>query len=169
MTQSKPSLADAVACLNRGDVATALALAESVLAEQDDSAKLRHLLGVACCRLGKLDAGIDHLEWAAQLAPHDPAILMLLMRAMIDAGRPRDALSRPFDAAGLAPPALLGLWRTRAEAAHHAGDAPIEAEALERAVLLDPADIRAREHLAGLLLSLDRPAAALAHLEEVPV
>lgn len=169
MTQSNSSLAEAIACLDRGDVAAALALAEAVLGEQGDSANLRHLLGVACCRLGKLDAGIDHLERAAQLAPDDPAILMLLMRALIDGGRPRDALTRPFNAAGLAPSALLGLWRTRAEAAHHAGDASIEAEALERAVVLNPADIRAREHLVGLLLSLDRPAAALAHLEEVPV
>lgn len=168
VTQSNSSLAGAIACLNRGDVAAALAHAEAVLAEQGDSAKLRHLLGVACCRLGKLDAGIDHLERAAQLAPDDPAILMMLMRAMIDDGRPRDALTRPFDAAGLPPPALLGLWRTRAEAAHHAGDAPIEADALERAVLLDPGDHRAREHLVGLLLSLDRPARALSHLEELP-
>lgn len=48
------------------------------------------------------------------------------------------------------------------------GNIDQETDALERIVLLDPADTASRELLIALLMSLDRPAAALAYLDSLP-
>ena len=165
MIEPTDLFARAVGLLKSGDVQSAREIAERAIANTGESASLRHFLGVACCQGGDLDAGIGHLERAAELAPRDLGVLLMLMRALIDAGRPRDALSRAFKGDGVPRPALLELWRTRAEAAHRAGDAQLEADALERVILLDQADGRARELLVSLLLSLDRHEAALEQLE----
>lgn len=160
--------ARAIALFKHGDIDAARAAAHNAIIAGGESAQMRHLLGLACCRAGDLAEGINHLERAAALAPRDPNILVMLMRALIDADRPREALSRPFEAAGLGTPALLALWRTRAEAAHRAQDAYLEAEALQRAVLLDPADHEFRERLVPMLMSLDQPAQALAQIDALP-
>ena len=161
--------ARAVALFRKGDVEAARQVAEDALAQSGETAPLRHFLGVISCRCGDLEEGISHLERAAELVPHDPATLLMLMRALIDAGRPRDALLRPFRGDELPKPVLLTLWRTRAEAAHLADDMHQEADALERIVVLDPADSLARDLLVQLLLSLGRPEAALKQINFMPL
>lgn len=168
MTDLTDPIARGAALLNRGDAVGARALAEAALAAGGDSAALRHLLGVACCQGGDLPQGVVHLQRAIELAPRAPTVLIMLMRALIDVGRPRDALLLPFGGDDVPRPALLQLWRTRAEAAHQAGDDVHEIEALEKAALLDPSDDRAVEMTVPLLVSLDRHAEALARLDALP-
>lgn len=168
VTQANQRISQAIALFRQGDLDSARKAAEAELAAGTESAALRHLLGVACCRAGDLAAGILHLERAAALKPNDPAILVMLMRAQMDSGRPRDALGHAFNAEGLSQPELLLLWRTRAEAAHKAEDPRQEADALERVIKLDPNDMKARELIVPLLVSFDRPADAMVHLDAMP-
>ena len=169
MTDPTDPIARAAALLNRGDAPGARALAEVVLTEGGDGAALRHLLGVACCQSGDLQQGVLHLQRAVQLAPRAPGVLIMLMRALIDIGRPRDALMLPFGGEDLPRPALLALWRTRAEAAHRAGEDRDEIDALQKVALLDPADGQAREMAVPLLVSMDRCAEALTYLDAIPL
>ena len=97
MTEPTDLFSRAVDLLKSGDAKSAREIAERAIANTGESASLCHFLGVACCQCGDLDAGIGHLERAAELAPRDLGVLLMLMRALIDAGRPRDALSRAFE------------------------------------------------------------------------
>ena len=164
----RAAAARAIALFQQGDLDAARSAAHSAISGDGESAQMRHLLGVLCCRAGDLGEGVTHLEHAAELAPRDPGILVMLMRVLIDSGRPSEALSRPFEATGMPSSALLALWRTRAEAAHHAHEPFLEAEALQRGLLLDPADRPARERLVPMLMSLDQPAQALAQIDALP-
>lgn len=168
VTQPNPHIADAIALFRRGDLKAARQAAETELAAHGESAVLLNLLGVACCRAGDLEDGIGYLRQAANLKSSDPSILVPLMRALIDSGRAIEALDIAFDADNLSPAELLILWKTRAEAAHHAEDVRHESEALERVLRLDPADVKAREAIVPLLISIDQPGAAVTHLDLLP-
>ncbi len=164
MSTSADSIAAALAAFRSGDTSRTIRIALEALAE-GDSPVLRHLLGVAYCRTGDVGTGVTHLARAAVLKPRDPQILLMLMRALIDAGRPNEALAVAFTAEGLPTPAVAALWRARAEAAHAAADAMAEAEALGCVVELVPGDEQARDMLISLLIGTDRAEAALAGLD----
>lgn len=164
MSTSADSIAAAVAAFRAGENSKTISIALEALANSD-SATLRHLLGVAYCRMGDVGTGITHLARAAALRPRDPQILLMLMRALIDVGRPNEALTVAFAAEGLPAAAVAALWRTRAEAAHAAADARVEAEALRCVVELEPRDEHARDLLIPLLIATDCAEAALAQLD----
>ena len=117
MPPSADTIAAAVAAFHAGENNRTISIALEALSTSD-SATLRHLLGVTYCRMGDVSTGITHLERAAALRPRDPQILLMLMRAFIDVGRPHEALAVAFVAEGLPATAVAALWRTRAEAAH---------------------------------------------------
>ena len=164
MPTSADSIAGAVAAFHSGDTSRTISLVLDALAE-DDSPALRHLLGVAYCRAGDPASGSIHLARAAALRPRDPQITLMLMRALVDSGRPGEALAIAFTAEGLPAAAVAALWRARAEAAHAAADAAAEAEALRCVVALEPRDERARDLLIPLLIATDRAGDALAELD----
>lgn len=164
MTTSAENIAAAIAAFHAGDNSTAIRIALETVAISDD-ATMRHLLGVAHCRMGDLATGITHLERAVALRPRDPQILLMLMRASIDSGQAPAALKLAFDANGLPEAALAALWRTRAEAAHAVADPRLEAEALRCVVELQPGDEMARDLLIPLLIATDSAEAALMHLD----
>lgn len=151
--------------LNEGDAAAAEALIATSFPGAPP-AQGKHLIGTAWCSIGRFEQAIPVLREAARLAPGHPGILMTLMRALIDNGQPEEALAFPFQTQN--PAALLALWRTRAEAAFKAGDAPEEAAALVRVTELDLGDHGGRERLAALLVGLDRADDALAHVDQLP-
>lgn len=167
MTRAANPAAHATMLFQNGDIASARQVAEAALAGGEELSLL-HIAGVACCRQGDLTAGIDYLQRAVVLRPGEPAVLVTLMRALIDADRAAEALELPFGGDNLPPAALLLLWRTRAEAAHRAGNAHEEAEALERVLLLDGGNQPAREKVISLLFSLDQSRRALFHLDQLP-
>lgn len=160
--------AAAIAAFRLGDMPGTIVLAEKAIEQAGESAILRHLLGIASCRAGDLDSGIMNLQRAAVLQPRDPQILIMLMRALIDARRPVEALSIGFTADGLPSHVVASLWRTRAEAAHAAGEAELEADALTNVAELEPSDDDARDALVLLLLATDRVAVALEQLDMLP-
>ena len=115
MSQPNPRIANAVALFRRGDLTGARQAAETELGTQGESDVLLHLMGIICCREGDLENGVGYLRRAAVVKPSDPAILVALMRALMDSGRAIEALDIAFDADGLSPAELLILWKTRAE------------------------------------------------------
>lgn len=167
MTASS-DLRSAIADFRRGDLAAARAGAERALAA-GAGAEARHLLGLTLCRLGAAADGIPHLEAALAEAPGHPGYRLMLARALVDAGRPADALALtdPLPPAIAAAPAqALPFWQLRAEAGEAAGDLE-EARSACRALLAAvPHDARARLHAAELERRLGDPAAALALADE---
>jgi predicted CXXCH cytochrome family protein len=75
----------------QGDDAQAIALLRRGLAQQD-SAALRHALGLALVRSGDRAAALDELQRAAALAPDEPRYAYVLAVALHSAGRTPDAL-----------------------------------------------------------------------------
>jgi tetratricopeptide (TPR) repeat protein len=167
MSTPADSIAAAIAAFHSGNTSRTISIGLEALATSDGPV-LRHLLGVAYCRNGDPATGIAHLARAAELRPRDPQILLMLMRALIDAGRPNEALAVAFTAEGLPAAAVAALWRARAEAAHAAADAGAEAEALRCVVELEPRDDRARDLLIHLLIATDRAEDALAQTDALP-
>src|SRR5829696_4022538 len=125
---SSARIAEAVAAFRRGELSCARALAEAQLQRDGESADAHHLLGLIECREGRPDQGVGHLRAAVAAQPDNTAFRVMLSRALIDAGRPREALEAavpPNDAS----PAAIALWHARAEAAQAADDHAAAAEA----------------------------------------
>lgn len=146
---------DAVAAFERGELAKARALAERELAARPGSAALQHLVGLIDCRSGRLDSGVEWLRRALETEPANVAYRVMLVRALVDSGRAREALDAAPPPTG-ASPADLALWHARSEAAVACGD--YEAAAASWAQLADarPGDWRAMSNLAEAFAKLDR-------------
>ena len=107
---------EAIAAFQRGDLARARALAEQQLRQAPSAHHLLHLMGLIECRSGRLDSGIDWLRRASEANPDDLAPRVMLVRALVDGGRPQEALEVAPKPAGFTPPELA-MWHARAEAA----------------------------------------------------
>ncbi len=127
---AEADFAEALDAFQRGSFERARELAELGLAAAP-SPKWRHLLGLAHCRAGNPSAGLDHLRAAAEAEPGNAGFQLMLMRALVDAGRPRDVLAMA-EPPPIASPADMALWEARAEAADAAGDSEAAAAARER-------------------------------------
>jgi len=118
--QALPALAiAALAAFRQGDLTRARQLAEEQLARSDRSPLLCHLMGLIDCRLGRPESGIDWLRRAVEIDGSNMAYRVVLARALIGGGRPREALEVAAPAGPIAPE----LWQVRAEAAFAAGSA----------------------------------------------
>lgn len=106
---------EAIAAFQRGDLAGARALAGQQI-ERAPSAQLLHLMGLIECRSGRVDTGIDWLRRAVDAEPQNAPFRVMLARALVDAGRPGEALEAAAKPSGTTP-AELALWHARAEAA----------------------------------------------------
>src|SRR5690349_23438073 len=126
--RNQQSVAGAVAAFRQGDLARARKLAEEQIAYGQQLALLHHLLGLIDCRLGRLDSGIENLQLAVREEPRNAAYRVILARALIDAGRAREALDAAIPAPGTSA-VEIDLWKVRAEAAFRAGDRATEADA----------------------------------------
>jgi tetratricopeptide (TPR) repeat protein len=156
LSQTIPSAATAaITAFRRGDVALARELVEQQLAGVPSSPDLIHLMGLIECRLGKFADGIRWLRRAADLDKANPAYRVVLARALIDSGRPAEALGITATDEGLPPE----LWQVRAEAAFAAGDRRIEGEAWAKLC-----EWRPREHL--LWMNLARSLLAQSRFDE---
>jgi tetratricopeptide (TPR) repeat protein len=119
MTAS-PELKQALDAFNLGDLDRARALAERGL-QQSPSPQLQHLVGLIHCRLGNGEAGVDWLRRASHADPANVPFRVMLVRALVDSGRPAEALEAATPPSGNTPPELA-LWHARAEAAQATGD-----------------------------------------------
>jgi tetratricopeptide (TPR) repeat protein len=146
-------VAEAVAAFRRGELNLARALAQAQVDSDEGHAEARHLLGLIDCREGQLEKGVVHLQRAVDAQPDNPAFRVMLARALIDSGRPREALDAAVAPKTLSP-AALALWHVRAEAAKAAKDYRAGVEAWAIVSTTRPDDWRAwagyGEALAGL-------------------
>jgi len=117
-------IAAAMAAFRRGDLSRARTIIEEQLKEADGSAVLHHLMGLIECRQNQFESGIGWLKRALDLDPANVGYRLVLARALIDGGRPRDALDLT---AGNR--LTVELWQVRAEAAFAAGERGIESDA----------------------------------------
>ena len=158
-THGQASIAAAVAAFQQGDLDRARTLAEEQLAMGEQLSLLHHLLGLIDCRLGRFDSGIPRLKRAVDEDPRNLPYRIILARALIDGGRPNEALVVAVPQSGTSP-AEIDLWEVRAEAAFRAGDRATEAEAWRAICAVRPRDVAAWTGLARSLFSLFRFAEA---------
>jgi tetratricopeptide (TPR) repeat protein len=136
-----PELSHALDAFNSGDLDRARDLAEQAL-ERAPSPQLEHLVGLIHCRLGNAEAGLDWLRRASQSDPQNTGFRVMLARALVDCGRPMEALEAAPPPEGTSPPELA-LWHVRAEAADAAGAAGQSLEAWGRLCRAGVVDWRA--------------------------
>ena len=110
-------LADAISAFQQGQLHHARRLLQVLINSGPVRPQAHYLFGLVECRLGRLDQGVDWLRRAAVGDPKNPAHRVMLARALLDVGRPREALEAATPPAGTSP-AELALWHARAEAAH---------------------------------------------------
>jgi tetratricopeptide (TPR) repeat protein len=149
-----PDLAEALAAFQRGDLERARDLAEQQLGSAH-SPQVEHLLGLIDCRIGRMESGVEWLRRSAEADPANLAFRVMLVRALVDSGRPEEALdiAAPAAAAG---PAELALWHARAEAADAAKTFDISAQAWALLCSARPDDWRAWSNYGNALASLER-------------
>lgn len=144
----------AVEAFRSGDLTRARTLAEAEVAAAA-SANAHHLLGLVRCRLGDAPGGIEHLRFAAEAEPTNPGFRIMLMRALIDAGRPAEVLGFPPP-----PPirsaAALEEWRARGEAADAAQEPAAASIAWSTVAAAVPGDWKAWANLAAAFTRQNR-------------
>jgi tetratricopeptide (TPR) repeat protein len=152
--QVSPEFREAVDAFQRGDLDGARTVAERATASEP-SPQWHHLLGLINCRQGDARAGIEHLRIAVDAEPGNAAFKLMLMRALIDAGRADEALAMPEPPA-IGSAAELALWQARAEAAEKASSSAAAAAAWQRIAAALPGDHRHWVNAGRSLLRLER-------------
>ena len=141
-----PQFRQAVEALKAGDLDRARALAEAEVAGAP-SPQARHLLGIVHCRLGDPASGVEHLRAAVDAEPANAGFRVMLMRALVDAGRPQEVLAMAEPPPPTRFPAAVEEWRARAEAADAAGELEASSEAWSQVTAAVADDWRAWANL----------------------
>jgi tetratricopeptide (TPR) repeat protein len=147
-------LDQAVEAFRSGDLDRARMLAEAAVSATR-SATAHHLLGLVRCRLGEPGAGIEHLRIAAEAEPQNPAFNIMLMRALVDAGRAAEVLQMD-ELPPIRSAAVLEQWRARGEAADAAQDPAAAVIAWSNVTAAAPRDWRGWANLGGGLIAQSR-------------
>ena len=155
---------DAVAAFQRGDLDQARNLAEQQLSANPASPRLQHLMGLILCRKGALEDGIEWLRKACDSEPENVGYRVMLARALVDCGRPQEALEVAQPPPGNSP-AELALWHARAEAANAVEAWPVAAEAWGMMCSTGVGDWKAWNSLGDALGELGRWPEAIAAFE----
>ncbi len=158
-----PDLAAAFSAFRRGDLSQARDLAKRDF-RIAPSAQADHLLGLIDCRLGEFDAGLGHLRRAVEAEPANPAYRLMLARALIDGGKPAEALTlgEPHGEG----PAALDFLQVRAEAASAIGDPAAAVEAWQAIAAVRAGDWRVWNNLGNQLAALEQWDPAISALQK---
>ena len=113
-------LADAISAFQQGQLHHARALLEGLINSGPVRPQAHYLFGLVECRLGHLDRGISWLRRALAGEPSNPVHRVMLARALVDAGRPQEALEVAKPPSGTTG-SEIALWHARAEAAQAPG------------------------------------------------
>jgi tetratricopeptide (TPR) repeat protein len=149
-----PDFSQAVEAFQRGELDSALAAAEAAVGSAP-SPQWQHLLGLIHCRMGDPASGAEHLRAAAEAEPGNIPFQVMLMRALVDAGRAAEVLEMP-EPPPIRSAAELELWRARGEAAEAAANPEACARAWSKVGAATPRDWRAIGNLAKALGELGR-------------
>lgn len=141
----KAQLKQAIEAFQTGDLDGARALAQAELSDRE-SPEAHHLLGLVHCRMGDAASGVEHLRVAADAEPANVAFQLMLMRALVDAGRAQEVLALP-EPPPIQSAAALELWRARAEAADAAENFQIAVKAWSKVAAAAPRDWKAWANL----------------------
>jgi tetratricopeptide (TPR) repeat protein len=152
--RSGPDFDEALGAFQSGELDRARLLAEQAIAAAP-SPNGQHLLGLIHCRLGNPAAGVEHLRIAAEAEPGNAAFQVMLARALVDAGRPRDVLSMP-EPPPITSAASMARWQARGEAALALGDHEVAADAWGKVAAAAPRDWRAWSNSGNALAALGR-------------
>jgi tetratricopeptide (TPR) repeat protein len=161
--RTTPGFAEALEAFQRGDLDHSREMAEEAVSEAP-SPNWQHLLGLVHCRLGDPASGVEHLRAAAQAEPANIGFQVMLARALVDLGRPKEVLAMP-EPPPITSGAAMALWQARGEAADAAANAEASADSWGRLTAAAPSDWRAWWNFGNalaLLGDLDRAAEALA-------
>ena len=140
-----PRLNQAIEAFQAGDLDRARALVQAELADEE-SAQAHHLLGLVHCRLGDAASGVEHLRAAVAADPDNALFRVMLMRAMVDAGRAIEVVAMP-EPPPVRSAGTLELWRARGEAADAAGNFPVAIQGWSKVVAAMPGDWKAWANL----------------------
>jgi tetratricopeptide (TPR) repeat protein len=102
-----------------------------------------------------MDSGIGCLRLALDGEPDNIAYRVMLVRALTDSGRPKEALEIATRPAGSSPPELA-LWHARAEAAQKSSDHTVAAESWRVLCTACPDDWRSWANYGDALATLER-------------
>jgi tetratricopeptide (TPR) repeat protein len=149
-----PSFEEALGAFQRGDLDKSRVMAEDALSAAP-AANWHHLLGLVHCRLGDPSAGVEHLRAAAKADPANIGFKVMLVRALVDAGQPAEAVAMP-DPPPITSGASLALWQARAEAAEAAADHQAAALAWSQVAAAAPRDWKAWSNLGNAFAALRR-------------
>lgn len=141
----------ALARHRQGDVHTALAAYQRLLARERDNPTLLRYFGLARFQLGAHEQGLAALERATRLAPADAAAWSDLGRMCAVLDRMEQAVDC-FGQAVAADPEYADGWHNLGIALRRCGDAPGALEAYRRALALDPARAETYLNLGNLLV-----------------
>lgn len=150
-----PDFADAVRAFQQGQLDVARDVANQLVAANGPRHETDHLLGLIHCRVGDFGPGVELLRRASTAEPANPSYRLMLARALIDAGRPAEAVetARGGPSAG---PARIAFLHIQAEAAELLGDAAL-AEVANRGIAeAQPQEWRAWNNLATALAAQEK-------------
>jgi len=99
--------------------------------------------------------GAEHLRVAAEAQPENAAFRVMLARALVDSGRPHEALEATGTPVDISP-AAMALWHVRAEAAQAAGEYSAAAEAWQVVTTARPEDWRSWANYGDSLAGVGR-------------
>lgn len=150
---------EAVEAFRGGDLDRARSLAQAELSSVP-SPSAHHLLGLISCRLGDPAAGVEHLRIAADAQPDNAGFRIMLMRALVDAGRAADVLQMP-EPPRIRSAGALEQWRARGEAADSAKDYAAAVAAWSTVTAAAAPDWRAWANLGSALAAQSQLAEAI--------
>lgn len=153
------TLARAHQAMAAGDPATALSLAEGLVARHPADPGVRQLASVAARRLGRLDAARDHLEAALGSTPGDPNILNSYANLLLEMGETAQA-REVYEASLLSRPDQPETMVNLALACRRLDDGEAAEAALRRVLDRTPGHVRALQMLGLVQMDAGEAAAA---------
>lgn len=137
-----------------GKVAEAIALVEAI-PEERRTVDVLFALGRLRLARGQLDSARATLLKADALRPSNARILATLLGIDVEQGKLSHSIKRVNDALA-AHPEDAALWELKGVVSLHAGDRVGAEEAFEKSIELDPNNLAAYQHLAGLYAGTGR-------------
>ena len=159
-----PYLELATGELSAGRPAEAEASLKKALELDPNLIAARLMMGAVLSSQGKLEAGLEHLEWALEKAPERPEVRFNLGKIMMHSRRMNEAIAH-FEAAVKARPYLQAGWVELGNA--YAGSRNFEGaiNSYRQALAVEPRLETARKNLVLCLMLMKRREEARAELE----